>query len=129
IDSNRARSNSHANRKRKVALMHIVLSPQRRDDTLTVSKSGEILTINGEVFDFSTLPDGATIAAENSPSTWITGPIERIDGKLHLNLFLPHGSNPSDAVAITAPIIDPPDGPIDLPHDPEPEEAEDDVDD
>lgn len=106
--------------------MFIALSPQRRDDTLTVSRQGDTLTINGDAFDFSDLPDGATIAAENSPSPWITGPIERVDGKLHLTLLLPHGPNPSEAVVFPAPIIDPPDGPIDLPHDPE--EVENDMD-
>lgn len=106
--------------------MRISFSPQRRDDTLTVSKAGDVLTINGDAFDFSALPDGATIAAENSPSPWITGPIERIDGKLHLTLLLPHGPNPSEDVAFPQPIIDPADGLIDLPHDPE--EIEDDMD-
>lgn len=95
--------------------MLITLSPQRRDDALTVSRQGDILTINSESFDFSTLPDGATIAAENSPCPWIIGPIERIDGKLHLTLLLPHGPNPSNAVAFPEPIIDPADGPLELP--------------
>lgn len=109
--------------------MRISFSPQRRDDTLVVSRHGDILTINSDAFDFSTLPDGATIAAENSPSPWITGPIERIDDTLHLTLLLPHGPNPSEAVAFPEPIIDPDDGPIDLPHDPQPEpEIEDDLD-
>lgn len=95
--------------------MHISFSPQRRDDTLSVSKSSDMLTINGDAFDFSTLPEGATIAAENSPSPWIIGPIERIDGKLHLTLLLPHGPNPSNAVAFPELIIDPADGPLELP--------------
>lgn len=95
--------------------MHISFSPQRRDDTLTMSRRGDTLTINGDSFDFSTLPEGATIAAENSPSPWITGPIERIDSKLHLTLLLPHGPNPSEAVAFPEPIIDPADGELELP--------------
>lgn len=95
--------------------MLVSFSPQRRDDTLSVSKNGDILTINGDSFDFSTLPEGATIAAENSPSPWITGPIERIDGKLQLTLLLPHGPSPSNAVAFPEPLIDPEDGPLELP--------------
>ena len=106
--------------------MRISFSPQRRDDTLVVSKSGDTLSINGDVFDFSTLPEGATIAAENSPSPWITGPIERIDGKLHLTLLLPHRPNPSAAVAFPEPLVDPADGSLELPHDPK--EVEDDLD-
>ena len=38
---------------------------------------------------------------------------------LGLTLVLPHGPNPSQAVAFPDPIIDPPDGEIQLPRDPE----------
>ncbi|MNE82119.1 hypothetical protein D3C80_1788160 [compost metagenome] len=108
--------------------MQINLSPQRRDDALTVSKSGEVLTINGDQFDFSSLPEGATIPAGNVPCEWIVGPVERISGEIHLTLILPHGSNPSAAVAFPEPIINPADGVIAVPFDPpaaEPEEVAD----
>lgn len=108
--------------------MRISFSPQRRDDTISVSKSGDVLTINGEAFDFSTLPDGATIPAGEVPCDWITGPVERIDGEIHLTLILPHGPSPSEAVAFPEPITVTADGPIDLPHDPEPVEDAEDVD-
>lgn len=100
--------------------MKIILSPQRRDDALDVSKVGDVLTINGAAFDFSALPDGATIPAGEVPCDWIAGPIERVAGELHLTLILPHGPSPSQAVAFPAPIIDPPDGVILLPADPAP---------
>lgn len=105
-------------RDRKVVLMNINLSPQRRGDTLTVSKAGDILTINGDQFDFSSLPNGATIEAGVVPCDWIVGPVERVDGEIHLTLILPHGPNPSAAVAFPVAIINPPDGPIAIPHDP-----------
>lgn len=105
--------------------MHITFFPQRRDDTFSVSKAGDVLTINGETLDFTSLPDGATIAAADSPSPWIVGDIERIDGKLHLALLLPHGANPSAQVAFPDPLIDPADGPIILPHDTEEEDEYD----
>lgn len=95
--------------------MRIELSPQRRPGALEVSKSGDALTINGEVFDFSSLPDGATIPAGEVPCDFIAGPVERIDGDIHLTLLLPHGPNPPEAVAFPVPIIDPPDGLISLP--------------
>ncbi|RVG68481.1 hypothetical protein [Sinorhizobium meliloti] len=98
--------------------MRINLSPQRRDDAIEVSKAGDILTINGAPFDFSSLPEGATIPAGDVPCEWIAGPIERVGGKLHLTLILPHGPNPSPAVAFPQPIVDPADGVIDLPADP-----------
>lgn len=93
--------------------MIIFLAPQRRDDGLTISKAGDIITINGESFDFSSLPDGATIP--DVPCEFITGPVDRIDGEIHLTLILPHGRNPSQAVAFPEPITAAEDGPIAIP--------------
>lgn len=100
--------------------MRISFSPQRRNDTVTVSKAGDVLTINGEVFGFDSLPEGATIPAV--PCEFIVGPVHRIDGELHLTMLLPHGPNPLPAVAFPEPIIVTEDGEIAIPHDPEPEE-------
>lgn len=100
--------------------MRISFSPQRRDDALAAIKAGDTLTINGAAFDFSSLPDGATIPVGAVPCGWVVGPVERIDGELHLTLALPHGSNPTPAVAFPAPLIDPPDGVLNLPRDEEP---------
>ncbi len=36
--------------------MHITLSPVRLDETLTAAITGEVLTLNGETFDFTKLP-------------------------------------------------------------------------
>lgn len=95
--------------------MNITITPQRRDDTLAVSKSGDTLTVNGITYDFSVIPDGATLPASAVDCEFITGNIERINGILHLSLTLPHGPNPSQAVAFPAPIINPPDGVLELP--------------
>jgi hypothetical protein len=95
--------------------MRISFSPQRRDDSLAVSKAGDILTINGEEFDFSGVPDGATLPADAIDCTFVAGSVERIDGDLHVTLILPHGSGPSPAVAYPADIIDPADGALELP--------------
>lgn len=104
-------------------MMHISFAPQRRDDALTVSKSGDVLTINGKVFDFSGLSDGATLPAEAVDSEWVTGPVERISGDIHLTLLLPCGASPSQAVAFPQPITVSADGAITVPRDPDPEEA------
>lgn len=101
--------------------MNISLSPVRLDETLTATRAGDVLTLNGEAFDFSQLPEGATLPAEAIDSVWVVGPVSRIDGDLHLTLRLPHGPNPSQAVAFPEPIRVTEDGPIDLPFDPEPE--------
>ncbi|MNQ55091.1 hypothetical protein D3C85_691730 [compost metagenome] len=101
--------------------MHINLSPVRTDETLTVTRAGDVLTINGQPFDFTQLPEGATLPAEAIASDHFAGPVERIDGVLHLCLRLPHGPNPSHAVAFPGPISVTADGPVALPFDPPPE--------
>jgi len=101
--------------------MHITLSPVRLDETITASLTGEVLTLNGVPFDFGPLPEGATLPAEAIASDWITGPVSRIDGEMRLTLRLPHGPNPSQAVAFPEPIRVTQDGPITLPADPVPE--------
>ena len=95
--------------------MHITLIPQRRDDDLAVSKQGDTITINGIAYDFSVIPDGATLPASAVDCGFITGNVERINGVLHISLILPHGPNPSQAVAFPAPIINPPDGVLEFP--------------
>lgn len=101
--------------------MHMSFAPQRRDDALAVSKTGDSLTINGDVLDFADLPDGAMLPAEAVDCEWIAGPVERIDGEIHLTLLLPHGPNPSQAIAFPEPITVTADGPVDVPRDQEPE--------
>ncbi|WP_417480477.1 hypothetical protein [Maricaulis maris] len=101
--------------------MHITLSPVRLDETLTVSRAGDVLTLNGAAFDFGPLPEGASLPAEAIDSPWIVGPVSRIDGDLNLTLRLPHGPNPSPAVAFPEPLTVTQDGPIPLPFDPVPE--------
>ena len=95
--------------------MHIPLIPQRRNDTLDVSKQGDTLTINGIAYDFSVIPEGATLPASAVDCEYITGSVARINGVLHISLILPHGPNPSQAVAFPAPIINPADGVLELP--------------
>jgi len=95
--------------------MRISFSPQRRDDTLSVSKQADTLTINGIAYDLSVVPDGATLPASAVDCAFVTGDIERIDGDLHLTLILPHGPSPSHAAAFPEPMINPPDGLLELP--------------
>lgn len=95
--------------------MQIKFNPQRRDDSLTVVKQGDVLIVNGTEFDFSAVPEGATLPAEAIDSDLFSGPVERISGELVLTLTLPHGPNPSKAVAFPEPINVVADGPVTLP--------------
>lgn len=103
--------------------MKIILSPVRLDETLTASVTGEVLTLNGEAFDFTQLPEGATLPADAIDSEWIVGDVSRINGELHLTLRFPHGPNPSQAVAFPQPIHVTEDGPVALPFDAPQEEV------
>lgn len=96
--------------------MLISFSPQRRDETLTLERTAsDRIRINGELFNFGPLAEGDAIPAGDVPCDWIVGPIERIDGEIHLTLILPHGPNPTEAQAYPQPITVTEDGPIDLP--------------
>lgn len=96
--------------------MEIKLSPQRRDETLSLTRNGETLTINGTVIDLSAVVEGAEgVLGDALCEGWVVGEVTRSGGSLSLTIVLPHGPNPSNAVAFPAPIIDPPDGPITLP--------------
>ena len=95
--------------------MQIKFSPQRRDDALVVEKLNDILTVNGEVFDFSTIGEGDTLPADAILSEFFAGPVERIGGEIVLTLLLPHGPNPSAAVAFPDPITVNVNGPVELP--------------
>lgn len=104
--------------------MHITFSPQRRDDTLTLEKTGDRLRINGELFNFNPLGEGDEIPSDQIPNPWIIGPVTRMDGEIHLTLILPHGPNPSQAVAFPEPIHVTQDGPITIPQDEEPADVD-----
>lgn len=96
--------------------MQIILSPARRDTPLTLSRQGDALTINGEVFDFAPLPEGATLPREAIASDWFAGPVERVGGALRLSLVLPHGANAPQETLFPAPLTLTGDGPVTLPH-------------
>ncbi len=94
--------------------MNISFSPMRRDDTLSLSKSGDILTINGEAFDFSALPEGATLPRDAVTCDWLASDVTRTGGVIHLTLILPHGPRAPAETLFPAPIAAT-DGAIGLP--------------
>ena len=108
--------------------MKITLSPTRRDETLTASRAGDTLTLNGEEFDFGPLEECETLPADAIDSPWIVGDVTRTDGALHITLHLPHGANAPEETRFPEPIIDPPDGEIALPMHSLPELEVEDVD-
>lgn len=105
--------------------MHISFSPQRRDDTLTLERTvPDRIRINGELFNFGPLTDGDEIPASVVPCPWLIGPVQRINGEIHLTLILPHGANPTREQAFPESIHVTEDGGIKIPRDVIPETEE-----
>lgn len=97
--------------------MLIHFSPQRRDDALSLEKTGDTLTINGDLLDLSVIPDGATLPDAQDIHPLLSGSISRTAGELELTFILPHGPNPSQAVAFPESITVSVDGPVAVPFD------------
>ena len=97
--------------------MQITLTPQRRDDTLTLMRSGDVLTINGEAFDFAAIPEGGTLPRDAVACDWLAGDVTRSGGVLHLTLILPHGADAPHETLFPAALTLTGDGPVVLPTD------------
>lgn len=95
--------------------MRIKLSPQRRDDTLSVIKSGHTLIVNGEAFDFSQMGDGDTLPASAVSSEWFAAGVEKTGSELTLTLFFPNPWNYSPEQAFPVDLVNVPDGPVVFP--------------
>lgn len=95
--------------------MKISLSPQRRDDTLSLVRAGQTLVVNGEIFDFSGMEDGDTLPASAINSEWFIGQVDNLGGELEFSLILPLPANYSPEQAFPGALVDVPDGDILLP--------------
>ncbi|MBV4477847.1 hypothetical protein [Pseudomonas botevensis] len=95
--------------------MIIKLSPARMEGVMTLSKLGDALTIDGETFDFTALPDGAQLPAEAVGCSRVVQPVERVGGQLIITLQLPITVDASEAACFPADIANPPDGEVSLP--------------
>lgn len=73
-------------------MINIKFSPTRTDfmELLTVSVKGFIVTVNGEVFDFSPLQDGDTLHPDAVDSLYFTGDISRTGDDLNIVLLMPY---------------------------------------
>ena len=100
---------------------HITLSPIRSDAVLEVSRTGEVLVVNGLRLDCTDLPEGDRIAADAAGCEALVSDILAQAGALHLTLLLPHGPEAGEAALFPAPLVLAEDGPARLPTDPEAE--------
>jgi hypothetical protein len=75
--------------------MKLIRTPQLNDNPFEFSVDGDVLTINGEPFDFTSIPEGNYI--ERVPCVWIVGPVWREGGEINLTLIEPYGPpNPEE---------------------------------
>ena len=94
--------------------MNISFTPMRLDSRLEVSKTGDVLILNGEEFDFSDLPEGASLPKAAVNSVWLASDVERSAGQIRLTLILPHGPGALPETLFPA-STEPDDGVIPLP--------------
>jgi hypothetical protein len=94
--------------------MRLSFSPVRSDERLDLAVDGDVLTVNGEPFDFSALPEGATLPRSAVAYAWLGSDVERIDGELYLTMILPHGPAAPTETLFPATVIAT-DGPVPLP--------------
>lgn len=95
--------------------MKITLTPMRRPVPLTLSRAGDVLSVNGTGFDLSGIPEGATLPRDAVAGDWLASDIERVGGQLRLTVILPHAADAPPETRFPAPIEVTADGPIALP--------------
>ncbi|MBV6269914.1 hypothetical protein KUT65_34100 [Pseudomonas aeruginosa] len=99
--------------------MIIKLSPYAplpcSDERLSLSRAGEVLTVNGQPFDFTPLQEGGELPAEAIGSEWFAGSVVRRNGRLELSLRFPLADDASAAARFPEPLLIEADGPVELP--------------
>ena len=93
--------------------MKINLIPQINSNILKLSKKGDVLSINGEKYDFSSLKDGEYINAADIPNDFIFNRVERVGGEIVLSVIFPYTFSSKNVEL--EPIIVTKDGNIELP--------------
>lgn len=85
--------------------MRVFFSPQRRDDALNISATGDVLTVNFQAFDFSQLQNGDLLPQEAIASEWFAGPVTREGGEVRVKLIKPHGASPTHDEAFPVEVV------------------------
>lgn len=95
--------------------MKLSFSPQVSGRLLAVVKLGDALKINGDLFDFAMLPEGASLPSSAVNCDFIVDDVRRVDGHVNITLLLPIAWDATHDACFPSPIINPPDGVIRLP--------------
>ncbi len=95
--------------------MILSFSPIRMDAGLSLSRKGDCLIVNGEAFDFTALPEGATLPREAIASDWFADDVTRQDGQLRICILLPIRADAGPAARHPDPVTPDRDGAVHLP--------------
>ena len=95
--------------------MYLIFTPQRRDETLVLVRSGDSLVINGQHADFHGMAPGEARSEFGADIPWLLHALRRPDGMLEVHLILPHGPEASEARRNPAPMALAEDGQVCLP--------------
>lgn len=83
-------------------------------DETTADVAGDVLTVNGEAYDLSSIPDGGQAGATGDHP--FIGPIQRIDGVIHAPLIWHYdGVTALEDQGEDHPVADVTSGPVDAP--------------
>ena len=99
--------------------MNINIITSITTERASFEKRGDSLIINGDEFDFSPLLEGERIPMHAIQSDFMAGAVERHNGVLIIPIRLPVSESLASMIGIPGPILDAPDGPLDLPKEPE----------
>lgn len=95
--------------------MKIILYPQVSNETLNIVKNDDILIINDQEFDFSSLPDGYQINTKDIGCNFIIGDVKRENGEILIGIRIPISIDSPESSCFPEPLINPPNGELELP--------------
>jgi hypothetical protein len=97
--------------------MKITFHPMRSEARLKLERQGDVLRVNDKAYDFSAVPEGASLPHTAVKGSWLADDVTRENGVLHLAVILPISKNASKKCRFPAPIKLSKDGPVTLPTD------------
>lgn len=95
--------------------MKISFSPQLRTAPIAVSVIGDVIEIEGVVYDFGPLAEGDILPRSAVNCPWLVSDVIRQGGDICLTLILPHGAAAPQATLFPKRITVTADGPVALP--------------
>lgn len=73
--------------------MKFKFSPMRANTPLEGSVQGDLLTLNGQVLDFSEIAEGSMVPFTSFDCPWLASDVVRSDGEICVTLIIPHGAD------------------------------------